>query len=123
MGKHVSLPHEAGYWGRYRTIRAVLADRFPGITASGSKHKAPLKVGVYFNLIDAGIDPLEAELFLRCYCAGPKYLRAMTTGAWRVDLQGRRVEQVTEFQAKHAAWLLARHMRRHRTKKMVAAAA
>lgn len=102
-----------GYWQRYREIRAALATRFPGITPSGSKHKLPLKLGVFFNLIDAGVDPHDAELFLRCYCSGPKYHRAMKAGDWRVDLAGQRVEQVTDLQERYAAAKLRRHEARH----------
>lgn len=107
MGKPLNK-YVPGYWGQYRSIRAALAARFPGITPSGSKHKLPLKLGVYFNLIDAGVDPHDAELFLRCYCNGPKYHRAMKPGAWRVDLAGNRVEPVTDLQARHAEAMLKR---------------
>ncbi|WP_236645314.1 ProQ/FINO family protein [Aidingimonas lacisalsi] len=66
-------------------------------------HTRPLKVGIHKDLMAR--EPWPEKLVRRalaCYVHLPRYLKAVRTGAERVDLDGNNAGQVTEGEAKYA---------------------
>lgn len=97
-------------WQIYREHRAYLADLFPVIRYSGQP-KTPLCCRIKADLIGAntGLCADDIKHFLRAYTFGPKYLRALKSGAWRYDLWCEPVGIVTDDEAEHAALALDAH--------------
>lgn len=102
--------YRATDWTLYRQQRAYLAELFPAIAPAGQP-KRPLAVGIKYGLIGANtsLSPAEIKHFLRAYTFGPKYLRTLTVGAWRYDLDGARDGWVSPNEAEHAALSLKTH--------------
>jgi sRNA-binding protein len=97
-------------WPAYHAQRAHLADLFAVIAYSGQA-KRPLSIGIKHDLIGAntGLSEREVKHFLRAYTFGPKYLRALTVGAWRHALDGAADGWVSPNEAEHAALCLKAH--------------
>lgn len=97
-------------WPAYHEQRAHLADLFAVIAYSGQA-KRPLALGIKADLIGAntGLSERDVKHFLRAYTFGPKYLRALTVGAWRHALDGAADGWVTYYDAQHAALCLRAH--------------
>lgn len=97
-------------WPAYKEQRAHLADLFAVIAYRGQT-KRPLALGIKADLIGAntGLAPAEIKHFLRAYTFGPKYLRALTKGAWRHALDGAVDGWVSPNEAEHAALCLRAH--------------
>jgi len=95
----------------YRTpliVRAILCDRFPAAFCAKGKPKKPLKIGIRHDLVALCPDLKKGEIgrALQDYTRGPTYLRAMTAGAFRVDLEGQPAGAVTAAEAETAAKML-----------------
>ncbi|MBV5311141.1 ProQ/FinO family protein, partial [Chromatium okenii] len=67
----------------------------------------PLKVGIRQDLLAAGHDLKTLRCVIGAYCRRRAYLKAMQTGAMRIDLQGQPAGEVTEADAVDARDKLA----------------
>ncbi|MER9768968.1 ProQ/FinO family protein [Mesorhizobium sp. M0189] len=78
--------------------REHLAKRFPdAFMRKGEPTKKPLKVGIAVDVLRL-VKDIPREILKRAigdYCTGPKYAKAMVTGATRVDLDGNAAGVVT----------------------------
>lgn len=90
--------------------REALASAFPLTFARKGEKKRPLKVGIFhevaIRLPELPRNRLRAAL--RDYTGGPLYLKAITVGAARLDLDGKPSGSVSESEAAHAAARLNR---------------
>ena len=80
-----------------------LAERFPAAFAIKPRHRRPLKLGIHNDILaqlNHTISPRALSDALRIYVASIGYLKALVTGAERVDLNGMPAGTVT---AEHAA--------------------
>ena len=68
-----------------RRIEADCRGRWP---AAFRVPRPPLMVGVREKMIEAGIEPGDAEVFLAWWCTRPDYFDALAHGEPRVDLDG-----------------------------------
>lgn len=75
-------------------VRTALSLAFPACIAPKGGKKKPLKIGIRQDLMAAAREHFPTmsrrliDAFLRDYCGGPNYLKAVIKGAARVDLQG-----------------------------------
>jgi sRNA-binding protein len=97
-------------WPAYREQRAHLADIFAVIAYSGQA-KRPLALGIKYDLIGAntGFGAADIKHFLRAYTFGPKYLRTLKPGAWRIGLDGHVDGWVSPNEAEYARLALEAH--------------
>jgi sRNA-binding protein len=89
---------------------AALAGLFPGafVEQQWLPHK-PLKLGIRDDLVAAGIvSETEIGRALQFNCHRPMYLRSCIAGAVRIDLSGKPSGVVSETDAVHAAYTLAK---------------
>ena len=89
--------------------RTALVERFPAaFMPKRCDAKRPLKVGIHRDVVARMKDfPRRIiQLAINDYCSGPKYTRAMTAGAQRVDLDGNPAGKVT---LADAAFAKAKH--------------
>jgi ProP effector len=81
---------------RSAAVIKLLCDRFP---KTFSRHDPrPLKVGVYVELLAAlgsALEPRDLKSALPAYTSNARYLRALTTGACRIGLDGKPAGTVT----------------------------
>lgn len=83
---------------RIRRDREALARAFPCCftTPGASEPKLALKINIHFDLLRIGVPGLDGQPLsatrireaLRDYCHGPKYRKALSPGAPRVNLDG-----------------------------------
>lgn len=70
-------------------MRDALAARFPRCFVPKGADKLPLKIGIHLDLMDlTGFSATRIKTFLRSYCYGPRYQRALLAHGFRVDLDG-----------------------------------
>jgi ProP effector len=95
---------------RYRRLIPILCERFPA--AFSMKQPPPLKVGIVGNITTnlPDINARHLESAMAAYCNRPPYLRALTEGAPRVDLDGNPAGTVTASEATHATKILAERL-------------
>jgi sRNA-binding protein len=82
----------------------MLAGKHPACFFENPRQRQPLKKGIIDDL-RAQQRPWDERVMsevLRLYTGHWGYLYAMIAGAWRVDLEGTRVERVTEQEAQEA---------------------
>lgn len=86
-------------------MRKVLQERFPKCFAGFGQSKHPLLVGIHAAVQAAApdLDRWNVRLAISDYCRSESYLRAVTTGATRIDLTGDAAGTVTDHQANFAA--------------------
>lgn len=95
-------------WRRHKTqaeeVRALLVKRFPRCFAPKGAPKLPLKIGIYRDLCAACPDLTHRKIHraIRDYTTGLTYLRALRSGADRLDLDGWPVGTVSPEQAEGA---------------------
>jgi ProP effector len=92
---------------------AVLAERFPACFAINPSYRRPLKLNIHVDILaqlDETISPQALSDALRIYVSNIKYLKALATGADRVDLNGMPAGTVT---AEHADVATAQCRQRH----------
>ncbi|MDQ0305293.1 ProQ/FinO family protein [Ancylobacter polymorphus] len=84
--------------------RSILVQLFPRCFRDKGQPKQPLKTGIYHDIRAAApqIPARKLGAALHDYTSGRSYLRAMTIGASRVDLEGWPVETVAIEHAKAA---------------------
>ncbi|TJW14361.1 MAG: hypothetical protein E5W82_10305 [Mesorhizobium sp.] len=72
--------------------REQLAKRFPAaFKRKGEPEKQPLKIGIAKDVL-ALVKDIPRKVVKRAisdYCSGPKYTKALVTGAQRIDLDGK----------------------------------
>jgi ProP effector len=102
----------------------LLCQRFPlACPQLNARIRRPLKVGIHNDIAAAlrEIGITEIKRALRFYCADPRYLRACTDGADRLDLAGNIAGTVTAPQAENAKAMVtgieAKRRRREQTRK------
>jgi ProP effector len=108
------------------TIIGVLADLYPKTFTLYMWRRAPLKIGVFHDLLSAtagAITPNELHAALHRYCTSTGYLAAMREGAGRLDLNGNIVGTVTAEEAAHAALALTACREREASRRCARAAA
>jgi ProP effector len=89
-------------------VIAKLAELFPKAFAVGQQERRSLKIGIDADLGAKGvIEPRALWRPLRVYCSSFGYLRTVTAGAERVDLDGNPAGVVTPEAAALAQALLA----------------
>jgi ProP effector len=90
-------------------VIAQLAALFPKAFAVNHHERKPLKIGIDADIVARGvaIEPRALWRPLRVYCASFGYLRTITAGAERVDLDGNPAGVVTAEAAALALALLA----------------
>lgn len=93
---------------RMRKTKRELIKRYP--CAFVSRAPRPLALGIAKALFERirDIDRRDIMNALRDYCEQPDYLRALITGAARVNLYGRHVGIVSDGHARNAKMRLAR---------------
>ena len=81
-----------------------LAERFPQAFFVDGGRRQPLKVGIFGDLIGAGLklSNTNIRLALRVYTSSPGYLHVCCEGEARVDLAGDPAGAVTEQEARNA---------------------
>ena len=90
-------------------IGAMLIERFPQCFVLARDRKRPLKIGIHRDLITAipEVSPKRLRAALGWYAGSWAYLKNMTAGAVRIDLNGRTAGEVTAEEAAAAAARLA----------------
>jgi len=85
--------------------RELLVSKFPACFSDFKQPKAPLKIGIFDDILTAlpEIGRLRLHGALNDYTGGPTYLGNVIEGAARIDLTGAAVGEVTADEAKHAA--------------------
>jgi len=81
---------------RIAAVIELLCDRFP--QTFSRRGPQPLKVGVYADVLAAlgdAVQPRGLQSALRAYTSNAGYLRALSAGACRVDLDGNPAGTVT----------------------------
>jgi ProP effector len=81
---------------RIAAVIELLCERFPQTFDRNGPR--PLKVGVYADILvalGAGIQPPDLQSALRAYTSNARYLRVLSAGAYRIDLDGNPVGTVT----------------------------
>jgi ProP effector len=81
---------------RTAAIIELLCDRFP--QTFSRRGPQPLKVGLYDDALSAlrgAVEPRDLKSALRGYTSNSRYLRALSAGAVRVDLNGEPAGAVT----------------------------
>src|SRR5262245_64758183 len=90
---------------RSKAVISVLAAKFPKCFAVSDTRRRPLKVGIDADLLAAlggSIRRTELIRALAMYCSSEGYLERVLTGAWRIDLEGKRADDVSPEDEKHA---------------------
>jgi len=90
----------------------ILAERFPAAFAIKPYHRRPLKLGIHIDILarlSDTITPRDLSTALRVYVGNIGYLKALVTGADRVDLEGMPAGMVT---AEHASIAKAQYEQR-----------
>ena len=83
---------------RIAAVIELLCDRFPQRFSRNGRQ--PVKVGVYADVLAAlgdGVQPRDLQSALRAYTSNARYLRALSAGAWRIDLDGNPTGTVTGY--------------------------
>ena len=106
----------------------LLAEKYPHCFHLCPDRRRPLKVGIHTDLLRAGaIGKKRMKRFLKVYANGVGYLRNSVQGAWRYDLTGNHVGEVTADEAADAkqrlAWIEKRKADRAAAKKAAEEAA
>src|SRR5215471_16165378 len=81
---------------RTAAIIELLCGRFPGTFSR--RGPQPLKVGVYGDVLAAlgeAVRPRDLQSALRAYTSNRGYLRALSAGSYRIDLDGKPAGTVT----------------------------
>jgi ProP effector len=83
----------------------MLIERFPQCFVLARDRKRPLKTGIHRDLIAAlpEVPPKRLTAALGWYAGSWAYLKNMTAGAVRIDLNGQPVGEVTSEEAAAAA--------------------
>jgi hypothetical protein len=91
-------------------MRGWLQRTFPKCFQPFGAPKLPLKIGIFHDVKALYTTTLRHDLAaaLKDYTSGVTYLRAMTAGAVRIDLDGNPAGEVTEEAAKIAGRQLAK---------------
>jgi sRNA-binding protein len=86
-------------------IGAMLIERFPQCFVLARDRKRPLKIGIHRDLIAAipEVPPKRLRAALGWYAGSWAYLKNMTAGAARIDLNGQSAGEVTAEEAAAAA--------------------
>ena len=86
-------------------IGAMLIERFPQCFVLARNRKRPLKIGIHRDLITAipEVSPKRLRAALGWYAGSWAYLKNMTAGAARIDLNGQSAGEVTAEEAAAAA--------------------
>lgn len=83
----------------------LLAESFPDAISIYGARRKPLKVGIHRDILKAlngGLNAEEIGAALGFYTASESYLEKMLSGAWRYDLAGRHIGEVTVDEARYA---------------------
>jgi ProP effector len=75
---------------RIAAVIELLCDRFP--QTFSRRGPQPLKVGVYADVLAAlgdGVQPRDLQSALRAYTRNARYLGTLSSGACRIDLDGK----------------------------------
>src|SRR5215469_13249267 len=94
-----------------------LAERFPAAFAINPRHRRPLKLGIHVDILaqlSDTIAPRDLSVALRIYVGNIGYLKALVTGADRIDLNGMPTGTVT---AEHADIAKAQYEQRREKQK------
>jgi hypothetical protein len=84
-------------WAMVNEMAADLMELYPA--AFNPSAPRPLAIGIHKAIIaDLGCDPKVLSVTLGCWCSGPRYRLACWVGAWRYDLNGEHVGEVTADQ-------------------------
>ncbi|MCS5736687.1 ProQ/FINO family protein, partial [Herbiconiux daphne] len=83
---------------KYRQNIHILMERYP--VAFNRDNPLPLELGVFEKLIalpNLGMGDDELECTLLCWCARREYCRSAVLTGWRHDVDGQRVERISEL--------------------------
>ena len=88
-----------------QSIREILGSYFPNCFMGQGKNKIPLKIGIRADIIAhiPEISKTALKNAIEDYAQGPTYLRSMTVGATRIDLNGHPYGKVSQSEAEAAA--------------------
>jgi sRNA-binding protein len=87
---------KTGRRARIGAVLKLLSDQFPH--AFRQRDPRPLKIGIHVDVLTALGDAVrrrDLESALRAYTSNPGYLRALSAGASRIDLDAKPVGTVT----------------------------
>lgn len=110
-----------------KAVIAYLAEQFPQCFSASGEAK-PLKIGIFEDLAtrmegDPKVSKTRLRSALRQYTNSWRYLRSVTTGSQRVDLDGAEAGIVEEEHAQHAQETLAESKAKAAEKRKAEAAA
>jgi sRNA-binding protein len=98
------------FWKSVNELLPLLCERYPKtFFPKGSMKTLPLKIGIAQDLMEQNID-IKAQaiaMFIKQYTAKGRYLRAIATRPWRIDLKGNPCGEVSEKHRNHALKKLA----------------
>lgn len=102
-------------------IIGQLQKKFPLAFPKNPAPKVPLKIGIHKDIFEQseqlGIDKNDLRAAIKTWCWGKRYWECLVENAFRVDLEGNTVGQVTKIDADQAKKLKEG---RRRTKKPAA---
>jgi ProP effector len=81
-----------------RAVIKLLCDRFPQTFSLEGRGRRPLKLGVHADalaVLDGAVSARDLHSAMRAYTSAASYLRALSTGACRIDLDGKPAGAVT----------------------------
>jgi ProP effector len=98
------------YMAALGDIETALEAHWPKTFSLDQTRRRPLKVGIYDDLVAAGVEltPRALSRALRVYCLNKFYLDRLRPNALRIDLNGEPSGFVNSIDAKRAADELAR---------------
>jgi len=94
---------------RFEQMRERLGREFPAFAVPEKGERSPLACGIHVDLAErTGMSTRQAKRFLHVWCRRPRYLEAIVTSTWRVNLEGRPVGIVWPEQRDMAINMLQR---------------
>jgi ProP effector len=94
---------------KFEQIIAMLAERWPKcFFLIYERHRVPLKIGIYDDIVAAGFPKAGPKPALRIYTSNRCYVWALRPGAPRIDLDGNAAGVVSEEHALRAKEELSR---------------
>jgi ProP effector len=101
----------------------VLQSRWPRCFQVYGPRRRPLKVGIHVDILGHGVlTPAELNVALRFYVGEINYLKAVRTGAERIDLNGEIAGTVSERDEARAVGTLAAYAKRWKARQAKSAA-
>ena len=99
-------PAKSSRYGEVRAVLELLQERWPNCFSIYEPRRKPLKIGIHEEILKALAGVVakdELRNALRCYVSNARYLKAITVGASRIDLNGEPAAVIDEEAAAYSA--------------------